>query len=166
MKLDSEVEDLFRKVLLAEHRASAAGQPSKSAPNAGHRAPIHAPPVLSGDRHDAVLAALAGLSLDVSPLDDAKPLGIASLPAEILVRIFGMTLPTGCTTPLKGAAQLARLSHVCRQWYTVAQAGALWRAVCEDLWREDVGAAEQAYQGDWKRMLMQRPRIRCDGIYI
>lgn len=81
------------------------------------------------------------------------------LPNELLQHVLSF-LP---------AAALGAAQCVCRQWRDVGAAPPLWRAACRAAFRDtDDGAAAvvaKRHGGCWKRMLLERPHIRTDGIY-
>jgi hypothetical protein len=83
------------------------------------------------------------------------------LPEELLLLIFER-LPI---------VSLAAAQCVCHAWRRVGGAQPLWRAACRDAFfstpmEHNAALVRQLYRGDWKRMLLQRPHLRFDGVYV
>ncbi|PRW56111.1 F-box 7 [Chlorella sorokiniana] len=83
------------------------------------------------------------------------------LPEELLLHIFERLPIIGLAT-----AQL-----VCRQWRRVGAAQPLWRRACMNAFftstpEQNAALVRAQYRGCWKRMLMERPHLRFDGIYV
>ncbi|EFN58921.1 hypothetical protein CHLNCDRAFT_19561, partial [Chlorella variabilis] len=83
------------------------------------------------------------------------------LPEELLLHIF-QRLPIASLA----AAQLA-----CRQWRLVGATQLLWRRACREAFftstmDQNASLVKQQYRGCWKRMLLERPHLRFDGIYV
>lgn len=83
------------------------------------------------------------------------------LPEELLLHIFER-LPI---------ASLAAAQCVCSQWRRVGDAQPLWRRACKEAFftstmDQNAALAKQQYRGCWKRMLLERPHLRFDGIYV
>lgn len=89
-----------------------------------------------------------------SPIQD-------KLPHEIMMKLFSKLGPYG----------LGVVSCVCRQWYILAQYPQLWCKACLDVFaestiEENVQLLKQHYACSWKRMFLQRPHLRFDGVYV
>lgn len=61
---------------------------------------------------------------------------------------------------------------VCRKWrYMIRHNPALWQAACLKAW-QTISYAENArlcraqYEGSWRKMFLERPRLRTDGVYV
>eukprot|EP00887_Chlorella_sp_A99_P002797 scaffold6.g2797.t1 len=83
------------------------------------------------------------------------------LPEEMLLAVLAKLPP-----PALAAAQC-----VCRQWRAAGAAPALWRAACRDAFHDaDEEAlarlARAQFRGCWKSMLLDRPHLRFDGIFV
>lgn len=83
------------------------------------------------------------------------------LPEEMLLHIFERLPITA----------LAAAQCVCRQWRSVGATPALWRAACMDAFftstpEQNAALVRAQYRGCWKRMLLDRPHLRFDGIYV
>ncbi|XP_062183783.1 F-box protein 7-like isoform X3 [Phragmites australis] len=83
------------------------------------------------------------------------------LPDELLFEIFTRMSPY----------TLGRASCVCRKWKYTARNPTLWRTACLKTWQRSGMEAnyrmvQSLYDSSWRRMWLQRPRIRCDGLYV
>jgi len=83
------------------------------------------------------------------------------LPYEIMNQLFMRLGPYGL-----GAA-----SCVCRQWNILAQNPVFWYKACLEAFRntsldENVQLVKEQYSCSWKKMFLQRPHLRFDGIYV
>eukprot|EP00210_Caulerpa_lentillifera_P002351 g2256.t1 len=83
------------------------------------------------------------------------------LPYEIMNQLFTKLGPYGL-----GAA-----SCVCRQWNILAQNPIFWYKACLEAFsdtslEENVQRVKEQYSCSWKKMFLQRPHLRFDGIYI
>lgn len=83
------------------------------------------------------------------------------LPDEMLLHIFQrLPVPT-----------LATAQCVCRQWRSVGATPVLWRTACLEAFftsnaQQNAELARAQYRGSWKRMLLERPHLRFDGVYV
>ncbi|KAL2609824.1 hypothetical protein R1flu_028397 [Riccia fluitans] len=94
------------------------------------------------------------------PVDDPSLLH-RTLPDELLYEVFSRASPYALGV---GAC-------VCRKWRYAIRLPALWRGACLKAWQmfgvqENERIARVSYGGSWKRMWIERPRIRYDGIYV
>jgi F-box protein 9 len=69
------------------------------------------------------------------------------------------------------AADLAAASLVCTQWYELSQDPKLWRQLCIAAFNQcDATTNEKlvrtTYGNSWKRMFVERPHIRTEGVYV
>ncbi|XP_078440923.1 F-box protein 7 [Wolffia australiana] len=83
------------------------------------------------------------------------------LPDELLSEIFSRMLPYS----------LGRAACVCRKWRYMTRNPTLWRAACLKVWQasgmlENYRILQSTYEGSWRRMWVQRPRLRTDGLYV
>ncbi|KAK2077671.1 hypothetical protein QBZ16_004517 [Prototheca wickerhamii] len=69
-------------------------------------------------------------------------------------------------------ADLGVAACVCSQWQRIASAPPLWQAACLQSFGQELGAAElrdlvvREHRGDWRAMLLDRPHLRHDGVYV
>ncbi|PSC69046.1 F-box 7 [Micractinium conductrix] len=83
------------------------------------------------------------------------------LPEEMLLYVLQFL-------PIHG---LAAAQIVCRQWRSVGGSPSLWRAACMDAFftstvEQNEDLVRRQYRGCWKRMLLERPHLRFDGVYV
>ncbi|XP_073003281.1 F-box protein 7 [Typha latifolia] len=83
------------------------------------------------------------------------------LPDELLFEVFTRMNPY----------TLGRAACVCRKWRYTIRNPSLWRSACLKTWQMS-GAetnhkmVQSMYDGSWRKMWVQRPRIRTDGLYV
>eukprot|EP00898_Chlorokybus_atmophyticus_P004879 jgi/Chlat1/5392/Chrsp35S05305 len=83
------------------------------------------------------------------------------LPGELLLEVL-----LHCS-----AVTIANASVVCKRWRYAAQHPMMWRAACMSAWggfegeQACVRACRRFYGGSWRRMFMEKPRLRTDGVY-
>jgi hypothetical protein len=107
------------------------------------------------DGSDELLALFSAQWESSSEPISASP-SIQWLPPEILLRILRYF----------DVATVDLLSRVCKQWFIVARDGALWKKVCLYTWPETDPVHFQDYGCNWRRMYVERPRLRQEGMYI
>uniref|UniRef100_A0A453BZQ9 F-box protein n=1 Tax=Aegilops tauschii subsp. strangulata TaxID=200361 RepID=A0A453BZQ9_AEGTS len=83
------------------------------------------------------------------------------LPDELLIEIFGRMSPY----------TLGRAACVCRKWKYTTRNPTLWRNACLKTWQRNGIEAnfrmvQSLYDSSWRKMWVQRPRIRIDGLYV
>jgi F-box protein 9 len=103
--------------------------------------------------------------LQIEPEDPDKPCYLSSIPDELLLNIL-------LHLSLTSLSSLSRLSLVCKKLLALSQGeNSLYKALCFHYFRAfDTPATLLAripeYNNDWRRMLIERPRLRFDGCYI
>ncbi|KAI8341883.1 hypothetical protein BC941DRAFT_175453 [Chlamydoabsidia padenii] len=108
--------------------------------------------------------------LSYHPLKKLRPVWIAKLPDEIIVHIL-------CHLVLQSLGSVAQFALVCRSFFLLTRSATLWRAACESLFSNPAmtfmqaeqyqsSIVHQSFEGQWLRMIKERPRIRYDGVYI
>ncbi|CAB5361549.1 unnamed protein product [Rhizophagus irregularis] len=111
------------------------------------------------------------LQLDLLPLKPNKEVYIAKLPNELIVCILHQLIIRGDVTSLE------RFALTCKKFFLLSREISLWRYLCEKAYRDNslplavsnVLIEEYVklyYHSDWKRMYIERPRIRLDGVFI
>eukprot|EP00884_Botryococcus_braunii_P021409 jgi/Botrbrau1/7952/Bobra.9_2s0110.1 len=86
------------------------------------------------------------------------------LPEELLIHVFTFL----------GPADVAIAQLVCRQWRHAGLFPDLWKLACEEAFRipnrgEAMSMARRVqllHRGCWRRMFLERPHVRFDGIYV
>ncbi|XP_042468547.1 F-box protein 7-like isoform X1 [Zingiber officinale] len=83
------------------------------------------------------------------------------LPDELLFEVFARMRPY----------TLGRAACVCRKWRYTVRNPILWQNVCLKIWQSYGAEANyiivrSLYNGSWRKMWVQRPRIRNDGLYV
>ncbi|CAA6663811.1 unnamed protein product [Spirodela intermedia] len=83
------------------------------------------------------------------------------LPDELLFEIFSRMPPYA----------LGKAACVCRKWRYTIRNPTLWRAACLKAWQasgalENYRILQSVYDGSWRKMWLQRPRVRTDGLYV
>lgn len=90
----------------------------------------------------------------------AGPCPISTLPDTLLLRIFSC---------ISNVSDLSRVSLCCRWWQRVSLDPRIWRRLCFKQWPLDsqlhLLCTSDTYGGDWRRLRMRRPLLRCDGVY-
>lgn len=79
---------------------------------------------------------------------------------DIIFQIFSHLSPS----------DLAACSRVCRRWNSLSFDPAHWKRICLETWpsenKEEVMKMVLSYGGSWRRMFLERPHLRFDGVYI
>eukprot|EP00892_Ulva_mutabilis_P002722 jgi/Ulvmu1/12450/UM009_0102.1 len=69
------------------------------------------------------------------------------------------------------APDLAMASMTCRQWSRISKAPQLWKRYCFNVFvdasrEQALSLLRTAYGHSWKRLYLEHPHVRCDGIYV
>ncbi|OZJ06780.1 hypothetical protein BZG36_00409 [Bifiguratus adelaidae] len=112
------------------------------------------------------------LHVHYQPEDESKQVYIAMLPDEIIVLIFKILLSHHLSS-------LASISAICRKFFTLTHEPSLWRYLCDYHYPEPIKDDSEGetptesgqtmvdqFGGDWRRLFIDLPRIRFDGVYI
>ncbi|XP_056291926.1 F-box only protein 9 isoform X1 [Pseudoliparis swirei] len=94
-----------------------------------------------------------------TPELDLTQMHISTLPHEILMYIFRWVVSSDLDI---GA--LEQLSLVCRGFYICARDPEIWHLACLRVWGRN--CTKLVPFNSWREMFLQRPRVRCDGVYI
>lgn len=86
---------------------------------------------------------------------------------EVIVHIL-------CHLVLQSLGSIAQFALVCKPFFLLTRSPTLWRTACESMFSNSSEAFMQpisdlvfsTYQGQWLRMIKEKPRIRYDGVYI
>lgn len=83
------------------------------------------------------------------------------LPDELLLEVFVRMNPY----------DMGRASCVCRKWRYTIRNPVFWRIACLKAWQlsgivENYKILQSKYDGSWRKMWLQRPRVRTDGLYV
>jgi F-box protein 9 len=113
----------------------------------------------------ALIATFSELSLlpQIEPEDPQKQCFLAALPDELLLHII-------LQLSLSSLSSLSRTAQVCKKLLLLTTAEAsLYKTLCKHYFEPFSGVSERLlgdFGGDWRRMLIERPRLRFDGCYI
>ncbi|KAK4526202.1 hypothetical protein GAYE_SCF20G4116 [Galdieria yellowstonensis] len=79
---------------------------------------------------------------------------------DIIFQIFSRLSPS----------DLAACSRVCRRWNSLSFDPAHWKRICLETWPSggylEMLKSVMSYGGSWRRMFLERPHLRFDGVYI
>ncbi|CAG8726625.1 6656_t:CDS:2, partial [Gigaspora margarita] len=123
------------------------------------------------DQLTTLIESFRDMQLTLEPLIPYNPVHIAKLPNESIISILEQMVMVGDITSLE------RFGLVCKKFLLLSREPSLWKYLCEKVYRyinlecnesnkllaKDV---ELLYANDWRRMYIERPRIRLDGVYI
>ncbi|PFH51804.1 hypothetical protein AMATHDRAFT_141654 [Amanita thiersii Skay4041] len=124
---------------------------------------------ISTNKAGITIGALAQLvstfshQLTFEPEDEKQPLWLRSLPDEMIVAILRMLDITS----------IERFAAVCRKARVVSLDATLWRHLVFSTYKppqisesEDISLIVDRYLCDYRRMYIEYPRVRLDGVYI
>ncbi|EME30651.1 F-box protein 7 [Galdieria sulphuraria] len=79
---------------------------------------------------------------------------------DVMYQIFARLSPS----------DLAACSRVCRRWNSLSFDPAHWKRICMETWPSggnvETMKSVVSYGGSWRRMFLERPHLRFDGVYI
>lgn len=139
--------------------------------HSGYSVEEYHPSSMTHDGHTDSLTALtksfASLELlRIEPEDPDKPCYLSTIPDELLLHIL-------LHLSLQSLSSLVRTSQVCKKLLSLSQGEmSLYKSLCMHYLRYFdtpsgiLARCTEDYGGDWRRMLIERPRIRFDGVYI
>ncbi|CAG8548149.1 208_t:CDS:2 [Funneliformis caledonium] len=118
-----------------------------------------------------LITSFRNLQLGLLPLNPNKRIDIAKLPNELIVCILHQLIARGDVTSLE------RFALACKKFFLLSREVSLWRYLCEKAYRNNYLSLDASnslleeyvklyYHSDWRKMYIERPRIRLDGIYI
>ena len=123
----------------------------------------------SKDHSDAISSLTKSLSsltlLQIEPEDPEKPCYLATIPDELLLHIL-------LHISITSLSSLSRMALVCKKLFTLSQGeNSLYKVLCFHYFRyfdppSTLLLRIPEYNNDWRKMLIERPRLRFDGIYI
>ncbi|KAI8348271.1 hypothetical protein BD560DRAFT_450351 [Blakeslea trispora] len=103
------------------------------------------------------------------PRLDYKPVAIAKLPSEIILKILKILA-------LHSVSSIPYFARVCKKFFLYTRDPSIWQYACVRVFREPTMTLSesrqkcmeyvQKFDGHWMRMFIDRPRIRYDGLYI
>ncbi|KAI8579909.1 hypothetical protein K450DRAFT_239690 [Umbelopsis ramanniana AG] len=109
-------------------------------------------------------------SLEYIPADEEKPVLISILPNEVVVHVLRNVV-------FDSVRSVHNFALVCKRFLLLTRAQSIWRPLCEHVYHThnipkeisdqfQLDIVNRAYNGNWLRMFIERPRIRFEGIYI
>jgi len=124
-------------------------------------------PSPSSHYHDPITELTASYAemglIQIEPEDPSIPCYLATLPDELLMHII-------LQLSLSTLASLARTAQVCKKFLLLTHAEkSLYKALCLHYFAPFSSSPAlllPEFDGDWRRMLIERPRLRFDGCYI
>ena len=84
---------------------------------------------------------------------------ISALPSEVVDKIIQYIV-----FPTLDLATLERMGATCKALYLHARDPSIWQAACRRVW--GARCKPDAYGGSYRRMWLERPRLRFDGVYV
>ncbi|KAK9471230.1 uncharacterized protein V1510DRAFT_420821 [Dipodascopsis tothii] len=153
-RLDETVDNLYKDKHFPAGRARAAEPSQKQATS-----------TLPSTDGAAVLADYQDVAVEAE--DDALPSPLMTLPNELLTHLLRLLA-------LADLSGFTRTTYTCRKLAFLAYTDTtLWQRLCESefprmVYTDDVDEAAvfARYGADWRRMFLERPRVRFNGVYI
>ncbi|XP_065063250.1 F-box only protein 9-like [Rhopilema esculentum] len=90
----------------------------------------------------------------------SKQTHISVLPSELLIYILRWVVSDELDL-----RSLEQVSLVCKWFYACARDESVWRTACLRVWGVHCGTPS-VYDGCWRRMLLERPHLHFNGVYI
>lgn len=110
-----------------------------------------------------IMAPWGALELKFEPEDEKQPVHLQTLPEELLVHVLEFLDTTS----------LERFALVNRKARVLTLDSALWRRFVLSIYQppqigvdEDITELIEKYKGDFRRVFIEQPRVRLDGVYI
>jgi F-box protein 9 len=103
--------------------------------------------------------------LQIEPEDPEKPCYLSTIPDELLLNII-------LHVSLSSLRSLSQISLICKKLLSLSQGeNSLYKALCFHYFAPfdtpaDLLSRVVEYNNDWRKMLIERPRLRFDGCYI
>ncbi|RIA91480.1 hypothetical protein C1645_875394 [Glomus cerebriforme] len=111
------------------------------------------------------------MTLDLLPLNPIKKIHISTLPNELIIHILKQLILNGNVNSLENGFAL-----VCKKFFLLSREISLWHLLCIKVYcnnmnnvnnhKELIQICMNTYGNDWRRMYIERPRVRLDGVYI
>ena len=118
------------------------------------------------DMMTTLTSSLTSLSiLQIEPEDPEKPCYLSTIPDELILNIL-------LHLSLASLSSLSRISQVCKKLLFLSQGeNSLYKALCLHYFRpfdtpSHLSLRVKDYNNDWRKMLIERSRLRFDGVYI
>ncbi|CAG8727608.1 10279_t:CDS:2, partial [Acaulospora morrowiae] len=122
------------------------------------------------DQIETLLNSFRNMKLVYEPLNPNRAVHIAKLPNELVIHILKQLIVTGDVNSLE------KFGIVCKKFWILSREVSLWKFLCQKAYRDlnlSFGTSNllqgeyiKLYNNDWRRMYIERPRIRFDGVYI
>lgn len=106
------------------------------------------------------------MTLDLLPLNPTKKIHISKLPNELIICILKQLILTGDVNSLENGFAL-----VCKKFFLLSRDNSIWHLLCERIYNVDnhkelIQICVNTHENDWRKMYIERPRVRLDGVYI
>ncbi|CAB5183345.1 hypothetical protein RhiirA1_437376 [Rhizophagus irregularis] len=125
-------------------------------------------PLIEESKNDGLINSFRNTILDLLPLNPTKKIHISKLPNELIICILKQLILTGDVNSLENGFAL-----VCKKFFLLSRDSSIWHLLCEKFYCNNVNNHKEliqicvnAHGNDWRRMYIERPRVRLDGVYI
>ncbi|GES82728.1 F-box protein 9 [Rhizophagus clarus] len=113
-----------------------------------------------------LINSFCNMTFDLLPLNPTKKIHISKLPNELLICILKQLILAGDVNSLENGFAL-----VCKKFFLLSRDSSIWHLLCERIYNVDnhkelVKMCVNTHGNDWRRMYIERPRVRLDGVYI
>ncbi|KAH8552965.1 hypothetical protein BGW37DRAFT_518933 [Umbelopsis sp. PMI_123] len=130
----------------------------------------YVPPKNTHNPIDDLIEDFQNQSLEYLPAEEEKPVLISILPNEVIVHVLRHVV-------LESVISVHNFALACKRFLVLTRAQSIWRQLCEYAYHThniskatsdqfQLDFVNRAYNGNWLRMFIERPRIRFEGIYI
>ncbi|PKY56730.1 hypothetical protein RhiirA4_508045 [Rhizophagus irregularis] len=125
-------------------------------------------PLIEESKNDGLINSFRNTILDLLPLNPIKKIHISKLPNELIICILKQLILTGDVNSLENGFAL-----VCKKFFLLSRDSSIWHLLCEKFYCNNVNNHKEliqlcvnAHGNDLRRMYIERPRVRLDGVYI
>ena len=163
--MDPDVDKEYKQKYFPTGSGSTS-RPPPAEPHSGYSTQEFHHSTTHSDAISTLTKSLSSLTiLQIEPEDPEKPCYLATIPDELLLNIL-------LHLSLTSLSSLTRMALVCKKLFALSQGeNSLYKAICLHYFRHFDSPSTlllriPEYNNDWRKMLIERPRLRFDGIYI